>query len=125
MSSADSVVCMARKNVLPAAAKTLSSSFRSALRTVNFLRIFLTRGQHAQAVVLRRLRFRRLLLMRSPRLDAALTDHFPAPARMVIGGTSKINATLREPQRGHFRRLSRRDNGNAAPRVHTSVSISR
>jgi hypothetical protein len=44
---------------------------------------------------------------------------------MVEGGTPKIRATLREPQRGHFKRLSRRESGNSAPRVHTSVSKSR
>ena len=31
----------------------------------------------------------------------------------------------RDPQRGHRNRLSSRDNENARPRVHTSVSISR
>jgi hypothetical protein len=49
------------------------------------------------------------------------------PAAFATGPPGKLNSstTLREPQRGHFKRPSSIETGNAAPRVQTSVSRSR
>ena len=45
--------------------------------------------------------------------------HSPLRATAAFVGGSNITTTFRDPQRGHFNRLSRRDNGKSRPRVHT------
>ena len=49
--------------------------------------------------------------------------HSQLRATAAFVGGSNITTTFRDPQRGHFNRLSSRDNGKSRPLVHTRVSV--
>src|SRR5262249_25117818 len=57
------------------------------------------------------------------RFVSFLSRHSAGIAMRSDGGTN-ITTTRREPQRGHFRRLSSLPIGKSRPRVHTSVGRS-